>query len=338
MNIEDFFYQLPEHLIAKYPIKNRSESRLFILDRSSQQFAHKKFVDLLDFINPPDLIIFNNTRVLPARLFAYKNSGGKVEILIERILDERHALAHIKKSRSLKIGMQLSLINQMRVEIMERCDSLFKVKFHGEQKLVDILHQIGEMPIPGYLKRNVTELDKNRYQTVYAQNEGGVAAPTAGLHFDETLIGKIKTKAAIGFVTLHVGAGTFKPIKVQNILHHQMHSEQIEVSEEICEKVIACKKNGGRIIAVGTTVMRSLETAMQNNVIKPFKGETSIFIYPGYQFKCVDMLLTNFHFPKSTLLILVSAFAGREKILQAYQEAINNNYRFYSYGDAMLII
>lgn len=340
MNIEDFSYPLPTQLIANYPLATRSASRLLVLNRINGEINHHSFIDLIQYLTPCDLLIFNNTKVIPARLFGTKLSGGKIEILVERILDTQHFLAHLKKSRALKKGMRIVLNKNYILEIIDREENLFKLKLVSEHKnLWEMLEEMGEMPLPLYIKRRAESIDKQRYQTIYAAKLGAVAAPTAGLHFDEKMMQLLtEKKINFGFVTLHVGAGTFKPVTVDNIIDHKMHSEYFEIGSEICEKIHACKKNNGRVIAVGTTVVRSIETLASNGGVRPFQGETNCFIYPGYEFKCVDAVLTNFHFPKSTLLMLVAAFAGREKIMQAYHEAIENNYRFYSYGDAMLII
>ena len=334
MNLSDFDFELPRELIAQFPKEQRSASRLLVLDKCSGKIIHKKFTDLLDFITPNDLVVFNDTKVIPARLFGQKSTGGKVEILIERILDKQHVLAHIKASKTPKIDSEI-IIADYHAQVIERQDDLFKLKFIDTDNVLEVIEAIGHIPLPPYITRSDEVLDKERYQTVYAKNKGAVAAPTAGLHFDEKLLEQIPNKA---FITLHVGAGTFQPIRVTDILQHKMHSEYIEVSQEVCDKINATKEQGGKVIAVGTTCVRSLETVAQRGKIQAFYGETDIFIYPDFEFQCVDVMITNFHLPKSTLMLLVSAFAGYDNIMAAYQQAIDKRYRFFSYGDAMLIV
>lgn len=346
MNINDFNFYLPPELIAQYPLSERALSRLLCLDKKNGSIQHKSFKDLPDLLLPNDLLIFNDTKVIPARMYGKKSTGGKIEILIEKIIDTKTAWAKIKSSKKVENGANLLFENAIKIEVIEKPHELYKVYLHHEKSFLEVLTKYGHIPLPPYIKRIDNLSDKERYQTVFAKYEGAVAAPTASLHFDNELIAKIKAKnnIEIAFVTLHVGAGTFAPVRTENILEHKMHSEYMEITAETCEKIIQTKQNGGRIIAVGTTSVRSLETAANlalkdnnNSFIKPFSGETDIFIYPGYKFLCVDAMITNFHLPKSTLLMLVSAFAGREKILHAYQEAIKIKYRFFSYGDAMLI-
>jgi S-adenosylmethionine:tRNA ribosyltransferase-isomerase len=339
MKRTDFFYTLPPELIAQYPSSERSASRLLKLDKQSGRVSHHQFTELIDFLNPNDLLVFNNTRVFPARLYGQKKTGGKIEILIERLLGSQEALAHIRSSHAPKIDAIIQLDEDQIAIVTGRDNDLFKVFFPNTTDLLSLLKKIGHIPLPPYIERADEKLDQERYQTVYSQIEGSVAAPTAGLHYDEAMLSALKAKGiAIGYVTLHVGAGTFKPVRVDNILEHQMHSEYIEVSEKICEQVRQVKSRGGRIIAAGTTAARALESASQSGEIKSFRGETNIFIYPGYQFKCIDALQTNFHLPESTLIMLVSALAGYEPTLQAYQIAVQEKYRFFSYGDTMLII
>jgi len=367
MQVADFDFVLPPELIAQYPSLERSSSRLLCLNKNTGEISHKKFQDLPEFLRPGDLLIFNDTKVIPARFFVHKPSGGKVEILLERTLGEKQFLAHARASKSLKTGANLyfneedvqtnPVLRQVCLEVISREGDLFIFELKiididnvsGElQKSLDILslcEKIGSMPLPPYIDRPVDNLDKERYQTVFAKDFGAVAAPTAGLHFDLAMLDKTKDLGVdTAFVTLHVGAGTFQPVRVFDITQHKMHKERIKVDEAVCAKVNATKKRGGRIIAVGTTVVRSLETAMQqarqSNFVelKPFIGETDIFIYPGYKMQCVDAILTNFHLPKSTLLMLISAFAGIDLIKKAYAEAILKRYRFFSYGDAMLIV
>ena len=337
MKVSDFDFALPKKLIAQYPCKKRSASRLLCLDKKT--VTHRQFIDLPDLLSPKDLLIFNNTKVIPARLYGEKSTGGKVEILVERILDEHQVLAHMRFSKSPHIGTKLILANQVKVEVLGRKDELFELYFQHPDNVLNILEKIGHIPLPPYITRQDEKIDQERYQTVFAKHKGAVAAPTAGLHFDKQLLQKIAAKKInTAFITLHVGAGTFQPVRVTNVKEHKMHSEYIEVSEQVCEKIKATKNRGGRVIAVGTTCMRSLETAAQSGAIKPYKGETDIFIYPGFKFNCVDSLITNFHLPKSTLLMLVCAFAGFDNTLRAYQEAVKERYRFFSYGDAMFIV
>ncbi len=332
--LSDFDYNLPEKLIAKYPLKNRTDSRLLHLKDS--KISHYNFSNILNLLRPNDLLIFNDTRVIPARLFGQKETGGKVEVLIERILSESRALCHIKANRSLAISQKI-IIDNKKLEVIDKKDGLFIIKCENTN-IIDIINNYGHMPLPPYIDRQDEELDQERYQTVYNKNDGAVAAPTAGLHFDDNLMQKLKElNIETAFITLHVGAGTFKPVNVDNIKDHKMHSEFIEVSEDIASKIKQAKKDGRRIVAIGTTTLRSLETAGRSGVCEKFVGDTDIFIYPGFKFNVVDCLVTNFHLPKSTLLMLVSAFAGYENIKQSYSEAIKNKYRFFSYGDAMFL-
>ncbi len=335
----DFFYDLPSELIAAYPTQQRTDSRLLCLNKQTETIEHKKFKDILALINPGDLLVLNDTKVIPARLFAHKPTGGKVEILIERILDENRILAHLKSSKSLKIDTQLHLENEIRLEITNRAESLFELRFLDKvDSTLALLNTIGHMPLPPYLQRPDENFDKERYQTIFAQTPGAVAAPTAGLHFDEELLAQLRDKGVnIAFITLHVGSGTFQPIRTEKLEDHLMHSETVTVSAAVCEKIAETKRQGKRVIAVGTTTVRSLETAAINGFIEPFEGETKLFIYPGFSFHCVDALITNFHLPKSTLLMLVCAFAGYKSIMQTYQQAIAHQYRFFSYGDALWV-
>lgn len=338
MQLNDFNFQLPEHLIARYPLEERTASRLLCLDGSNGKIEHAQFSDIQQLIRPGDLMVFNNTRVIPARLNARKETGGKVEVLIERILSATEALAHIRASKSPKPGSRIILEDETSLTVIGRKDNLFHIQSESETNLLEILEAIGHMPLPPYIDRPDEASDRERYQTVYSQHKGAVAAPTAGLHFSEALIEKLKQQGVdTGFVTLHVGAGTFQPVRVENIEEHKMHSEWLEVTDELVEQVKQTRARGGRVIAVGTTTVRCLESAALNGELAPFSGDTDIFIYPGFQYKVVDALITNFHLPESTLIMLVSAFAGRENILKAYQQAIENEYRFFSYGDAMFI-
>ena len=337
MRRDQFYFDLPDELIAREPAAERTGSRLLYLDSAAERLQHSQFSDFLAYIGPDDLLVFNNTKVIPARLYGQKDSGGKIEVLVERVLDSHRVLAHIRASKSPKPSTQLIFDNNVRAEMVGRDAALFELAF--TEPVLAVLDQIGHMPLPPYIDRSDTEDDKSRYQTVYAEHSGAVAAPTAGLHFDQALMDDIKGKgASIGFVTLHVGAGTFQPVRADNIEDHHMHSEWLQVSAELCQQVTATKAKGGRVIAVGTTSVRCLETAAKAGDIAPFEGDTDIFIYPGYQFKVVDALLTNFHLSESTLLMLVSAFSGYHSIMAAYRAAVAERYRFFSYGDAMLLI
>lgn len=339
MRVADFHFELPEHLIARYPVAQRTASRLLCLDGPTGQVNHKSFADILDLLAPGDLLVMNNTRVIPARLFGHKTTGGQVEILIERLLDERHALAHVRANRAPRAGQTIALAEGGEVLVQGRQDALFELQLDGEFTWLSVLHAQGHMPLPPYIDRPDEATDQERYQTVYARHEGAVAAPTAGLHFDNDLLARLSEKGIEQtFVTLHVGAGTFQPVKVERVEDHVMHSEYLEVTEDTVAAVQACRARGGRVVAVGTTSVRSLETAAQaTGELGPYRGESDIFIYPGYEFQVVDALITNFHLPQSTLLMLVSAFAGYENVLNAYRMAVEAEYRFFSYGDAMFI-
>ena len=346
MQRTDFSYELPPELIAQHPLAARSVSRLLSLDGPSGDIAHHQFSDLLRFLQPNDLLVFNNTRVIPARLWGQKTSGGRVEILIERIAGSHRALAHIRASKSPRAGSVLELSPQegappgpYRLTVTGRDDALFQLSSEGGPPLAEILQAIGHMPLPPYIQRADELADKDRYQTVYAEREGAVAAPTAGLHFSAEMLRRID-EAGIrrATVTLHVGAGTFQPVRADSIEDHVMHAEYVEVDEAVCSAVRETRARGGRVVAIGTTAVRSLETASTAyRTIAPYRGDTDIFIYPGYRFRNVDAMVTNFHLPESTLLMLVSAFAGRGPIMAAYAEAIAQRYRFFSYGDAMFI-
>lgn len=338
MQVSDFDFNLPDELIARYPAPERTGSRLLCLDPLTGTIQHLHFQDILEKLTPRDLLVFNDTRVIPARLFGKKETGGQIEILVERIEEGNCALCHVRASKSPKPGTKILLDEQVVLEMVERQGDLFRLRFPQDSSVLSVLHRIGQMPLPPYIDREVQVTDRERYQTVYGKKEGAVAAPTAGLHFDQPLLDAIREKGIrTCFVTLHVGAGTFQPVRVERIEDHQMHSELAEVSSEVCELVAETRANGGRVIAVGTTSVRALESASRSGELRPFTGETDIFIYPGYRFRSVDALITNFHLPRSTLLMLVSAFAGRERILQAYAEAVKEQYRFFSYGDAMFI-
>ncbi len=338
MQRQDFYYELPEALIAKQPTKERSGSRLLYLDGESGSLSHQSFTDVVDLVEPGDLLVFNDTRVIPARLFGQKATGGKVEVMVERVLENNRILAYVRSSKSPKEGAKIVLEEGTEITVIGRQESLFELQFPADVSALSVLDSIGHMPLPPYIDRPDTENDKERYQTVYSKNKGAVAAPTAGLHFDQTIMDRIAEKGAqLAFVTLHVGAGTFQPVRVDDIAEHHMHSEVMVLSESVCEQVNATKAAGKRVIAVGTTSVRCLETAAMSGAIKPFQGDTDIFIFPGFEYKVVDALITNFHLPESTLLMLVSAFAGYSNTMTAYNEAVTQKYRFFSYGDVMFI-
>ncbi len=337
MKTSDFSFDLPDELIARFPMEERSASRLLCVDGETGSIDHKGFRDLEGLLNPGDLLVFNNTKVIPARLYGQKESGGKLEALVERVLDEHHVIAHVKSSRSPKAGQRI-ILGGADVEVIGRKGALFELKFLDSRPVFEILEAEGHMPLPHYMDRPDAEHDKERYQTVYAQHDGAVAAPTAGLHFDDPLLESLQAKRIeFGYVTLHVGAGTFQPVQVDDVNDHTMHSEYVDVDQALCDQVNAARARGNRVIAVGTTSVRSLESASQSGQIQPFNDDTQIFIYPGYEFKSVDALITNFHLPESTLIMLVSAFAGKKHTLNAYDVAIKEKYRFYSYGDSMFI-
>jgi S-adenosylmethionine:tRNA ribosyltransferase-isomerase len=348
MQLSDFDYHLPNELIAQKPLAQRSASRLLRISPSIGALTNSvitngtitsgQFTDIIEFLKPGDLLVFNDTRVVPARLFGLKQTGGKIEVLVERILDDQTLLAHIRSSKSPKPGSVLLLEAQISCVMTEREGALFKLTQDSDKSWLSLLNEYGHMPLPPYIERADDDEDLERYQTVYAQNPGAVAAPTAGLHFDQALIDELKNKGVeTAHITLHVGAGTFQPVKVDNIDEHVMHSEWVQVSQQVCDAISRTHANAKRVVAVGTTVVRSLEAASSGGTAKAFEGDVSIFITPGYRFNAVDAMITNFHLPKSTLLMLVSAFGGTELIQQAYRQAVNERYRFFSYGDAMLI-
>ncbi|MBA6414824.1 tRNA preQ1(34) S-adenosylmethionine ribosyltransferase-isomerase QueA [Colwellia sp. 6M3] len=343
MRVVDFSFDLPEELIARYPKANRSASRLMTLNGNDGVLNDETFIDLINHVNAGDLLVFNNTRVIPARMFGQKASGGKLEVLVERLLDEHRVLAHIRCSKSPKPGSEILLEGKIKATMVARHDALFELEFQGEQSVLSILDEVGHMPLPPYIDRPDEDSDRERYQTVYNEKPGAVAAPTAGLHFDDALMAQLKAKGVdFAFVTLHVGAGTFQPVKVDVVADHIMHAEYVEVPSSVVTQIEQTKMNSGRVIAVGTTSVRSLESAAkvakeQGKSLSEFYGDTDIFITPGYEFQVVDALITNFHLSESTLLMLVSAFAGYENIMAAYQHAVDQQYRFFSYGDAMLL-
>ncbi len=336
LKLTDFDYYLPEDLIAKHPPKRRRDSRLLIVDCLSKDFKEASFTDLGKFLKPSDLLVFNNTKVMRARIFGNKSSGGKVEILIERIIDEFHAFAHIRANRSIKKGALISLENKCKFEVLAKDKGIYKLL--SSQPLYEFLDSYGELPIPPYLNRPVEDIDNERYQTIYASELGAVAAPTAGLHFDERMFDELKEQNInSAYITLHVGAGTFQTLREEDLENNSLHSEFVKIDDKASNLINLAKKRKGRVIPIGTTSMRAIESAANNHYIQPWSGETNIFIKPGYNFEITDALLTNFHLPKSSLLLLISAMAGKELIFEAYQYAIERRFRFFSYGDAMLI-
>jgi S-adenosylmethionine:tRNA ribosyltransferase-isomerase len=336
---QDFHFDLPPELIAQHPPARRGDSRLLTLDGATGEIGDRQFRDLPELLDRDDLLVFNDTRVIPARLYGRKASGGRIELLVERLLDERRALVHLRASKAPKPGGLLLLDAGFTATVLARRDDLFEIRAESDEPLLALLERHGQPPLPPYITRQPAPEDRERYQTIYARRPGAVAAPTAGLHFDQALLDRIAaTGVERAFITLHVGAGTFQPPRVERIAEHVMHAERIEVGAEVRERVRAARARGGRIIAVGTTVARALETvAGEDGVPQPWRGETRIFIHPGYRFRCVDALITNFHLPESTLLMLVAAFAGHAQILNAYRHAVEQRYRFFSYGDAMFV-
>jgi S-adenosylmethionine:tRNA ribosyltransferase-isomerase len=338
-SVDDFDYRLDESLIAQEPLRERSASRMMHVSRSAGALKHDLFSSFIDYLAPGDLLVLNNTKVFPARLWGEKSSGGRVECLIERICSDRRVLAHLRANKSPKAGSRL-LFSEGALEatVMGREGALFDLEFAVETDILSVLQEVGQLPLPPYIKRQPEKNDHDRYQTVIASKVGAVAAPTASLHFDEVTLASIRSLGvSIEEITLHVGAGTFQPVRVENLAQHHMHSEWIDVPQHVCDAIKRTRAQGGRVIAVGTTVLRALETISVSGEPVPYSGETDIFIYPGFTFQCVDALLTNFHLPKSTLLMLVSAFAGYKEIRAAYEEAVSASYRFFSYGDCMLI-
>ena len=336
MRVDEFDFELPDELIARRPAETRRGSRLLAL--TSTGLAHRQFPHLLDYLRAGDLLVFNDTRVIPARLYGAKASGGKVEVLVERLTGEREALCHVRASKSPKPGSWLEFDQGIRAEMRGRQGDLFHLFFTGTESLLAALEKIGHVPLPPYIDRADDSEDLERYQTVYAREAGSVAAPTAGLHFDEAMLGELADSGIdSAFVTLHVGAGTFQPVRAERVEEHHMHQERFTVPASVVEQVQETRARGGRVIAVGTTSLRTLEAASTAGALRAGSGDTDIFIYPGYRFRAVDALITNFHLPRSTLLMLVSALAGRERILAAYEEAVRERYRFFSYGDAMFI-
>ena len=336
MQVSDFDYVLPEHLIAQFPPEVRGASRL--LHVAGSVLSDTFFSELPRLLCAGDLLVFNDTRVIKARLFGHKESGGQIEALVERILDEHCALAHVRASKAPKPGTKLIFAEKWVAEMVERRGDLFLLRFSGTQHVLDILEAAGQLPLPPYITHTPDDEDAKRYQTIYARDPGAVAAPTAGLHFTDEMLAKVRAMGVrTAFVTLHVGAGTFQPVRVDTIAEHTMHHERYSIPAETDALIRATKAAGGRVIAVGTTSLRALEASSQHALLAEREGDTDIFITPGYQFQVVDRLITNFHLPKSTLLMLVAAFAGYDTIMAAYRHAIENEYRFFSYGDAMLL-
>lgn len=339
MQRSDFHFDLPPELIATHPAASRAGSRLLVVDRQTQTLRDQQFPDVLDWLSPGDLLVFNDTRVIPARLFGQKATGGQIEILVERMLDSQRCLAHIRASKSPKPGSQLQ-VGPNSLQVLAKHDALYELALDPLQgELLALLEAQGHMPLPPYIEREDTQADRERYQTVYGRHPGAVAAPTAGLHFDEAFLQTLADKGVnTAFTTLHVGAGTFQPVRTDSIFEHKMHKEWLRVSADTVARVQATKAAGKRVFAVGTTSVRSLETAAMGGGLQPYEGDTDIFIYPGYQFRVIDGLITNFHLPESTLIMLVSALAGRDFVLKAYAHAVQQRYRFFSYGDAMLVV
>ncbi len=336
MRLSDFRYDLPSELIAQYPTERRSESRLLYLDGRDGRLEDRLFTDFPKLLRPGDLLVFNDTRVIPARLFGHKQTGGRVEILIERLLAPDRALAQVRASKAPRPGGVIR-IGAAELVVIGRQEDLFELHCPGVD-LATLMEREGHMPLPPYIQRPDGKQDAERYQTVYARRPGAVAAPTAGLHFDREMLQQLADAGMeSAWVTLHVGAGTFQPVRTERLEEHVMHSEQVEVTEEVCAKVAAARARGGRVVAVGTTAVRSLEAASAEGELRPFQGDTRLFIRPGYRFRSVDAMLTNFHLPESTLLMLVTAFGGYEPVMAAYRHAVAQRYRFFSYGDAMFL-
>lgn len=335
----DFDFDLPPELIAQAPLERRSDSRLLVLDVAGGSKSDRRFDELPGLLREGDLLVFNDTRVLPARLYGRKDSGGAVEILIERVTGSHEARAQLGVSKKPRPGGRIELADGSQVTVLGREGEFFLLRFEVDEPLERLLGRLGEMPLPPYIERGADDSDMERYQTVFARQPGAVAAPTAGLHFDEALLERLRQRGVdTGYVTLHVGAGTFQPMRADDVRDHVMHREWLNVGAELVEKIRATRAAGGRVVAVGTTVVRALESATVEGVLRPFAGETQIFIFPGYRITSIDALITNFHLPQSTLLMLVSALAGRDVILDAYRHAVEQRYRFFSYGDAMLIL
>lgn len=338
MKKSDFSYELPPELIAQAPLPERSASRLLVVPPGEAPYADRHVRDLPEYLRAGDLLVFNDTRVIPARLFGHKDSGGRVEILLERVTGAHEALAQVGASKSPKAGGRIVLDEGTALTVLGREGEFYRLRFETDEPLEKLLLRAGRLPLPPYIEREPGAEDAERYQTLFARHSGAVAAPTAGLHFDEGLLAALREKGVeFGHVTLHVGAGTFQPMRADSLHEHVMHSEWLNVGAELCARIARTRVAGGRVVAVGTTVVRALETAVRDGEVRPFAGDTRIFIFPGHRIRSVDALVTNFHLPESTLMMLVSAFAGRERILAAYAHAVRERYRFFSYGDAMLL-
>ncbi|KAI5916347.1 tRNA preQ1(34) S-adenosylmethionine ribosyltransferase-isomerase QueA [Thauera sp. 2A1] len=336
LKLNDFDYTLPPELIAQAPLPERSASRLLVVDEG--RLADRRFTDLPEFIRPGDLLVFNDTRVIHARLHGHKDSGGQIEVLVERAIGPHEALAQVRASKSPKTGSLLRLAGALDVTVLGRVGEFYHLRFPDTDDLHTLLERHGKLPLPPYIQRAAGDDDESRYQTVFAREPGSVAAPTAGLHFDDALLARLAERGAhCAWLTLHVGAGTFQPVRVDDLGEHRMHRERYVIPQETADAITATRAAGGRIIAVGTTSMRALEAAAQDGPLQAGSGETEIFILPGFRFQVADALITNFHLPKSTLLMLVSAFAGVETIRSAYAHAVAQRYRFFSYGDAMFL-
>ena len=338
MKRSDFHYDLPAALIAQQPLAERADSRLLVADPRDKSLRDAGFRDLPDLLRAGDLLVFNDTRVIPARVFGRKDSGGEVEILLERITGSHTVLAQVRASKALRAGRSIALADGTVVRVLGREGEFQSLRFESSDSLDAILARVGHMPLPPYIKRADEAADKERYQTVYATQPGAVAAPTAGLHFDPPMLDRLRAMGVdFGYITLHIAAGTFQPLRCEDIGDHVMHREWLQVGAGLIEQVRAARARGCRVVAVGTTVVRALETASQGGVLQPFAGDTQIFIVPGHRFVSIDALVTNFHLPESTLVMLVAAFAGREFVLDAYRHAVERGYRFFSYGDAMFL-
>jgi len=338
MKKSDFHFDLPPELIAQAPLPDRSDSRLLLVPPGDVPFQDRQFRDLPELLQAGDLLIFNDTRVIPARLYGQKQTGGQVEILIERLLPDQCVRAQVGASKSPKAGSGITLTDGTLLTVLGREEEFYRLRFDTEEPVETVLNRLGKMPLPPYIQRDADADDDTRYQTVFARHAGAVAAPTAGLHFEQEILTQLQAKdVQLGHITLHVGAGTFQPMRAEHLKDHVMHSEWLNVGADLCAQIAAAKARGGRVIAVGTTVLRALETAIVDGTVKPFAGDTQIFIFPGYRIRSIDALITNFHLPESTLLMLVSAFAGKDRIFAAYRHAVDQQYRFFSYGDAMLL-
>ncbi|MBK8162617.1 MAG: tRNA preQ1(34) S-adenosylmethionine ribosyltransferase-isomerase QueA [Gammaproteobacteria bacterium] len=340
MRLSDFFYELPAELIAQAPLPVRSHSRLLCLDRCGGEVRDSMIADLPALLRAGDLLVFNDTRVMPARLSGIKDTGGRIEVLVERVLAPDSALVQIRASKPLRTGGRVALEGGVGAEVLQRVSGgFYELRLDGGRSFAEVMHSSGAMPLPPYITRPADALDRERYQTVFARSEGAVAAPTAGLHFDADLLSRLDAAGILrAHITLHVGAGTFQPVRSEDLGRHRMHAERIEVGAQACAEMRAARSRGGRVIAVGTTVVRALEAAADAEGPQPLRAETDIFITPGYRFRAVDGMITNFHMPHSTLLMLVCAFGGYESVMSAYRHAVAARYRFFSYGDAMLIV